>query len=252
LKIGVRSIRERASAGERFRPLQRMRTNSPSEIDQLKAERARLGQALLLAERDRQLLGYEIHDDVVQSLTAAAMRLEGAGRQATFASRDDKESYATGLRLLQECIASARRLIRGVVSVEVDQRGFRAALASLVDKFRADYALPVTLACDIDVPQLPDTAQYLLLRIAQEALHNAWKHAQATSIELRLAICDDKLELSIADNGVGFEPADLSAGHFGLEGIRTRARILAANLLFDTAPNHGTRIVVQLTIPPAV
>src|SRR5256885_5337563 len=87
----------------------------------LQAEQRRLAESLALAERDRQLLGYEIHDDVVQDLTAAAMQLEGAGRQATFASPEGKETYAGGLRLLQEGIAKARRLIRGAAGVENDE-----------------------------------------------------------------------------------------------------------------------------------
>src|SRR5437870_3217244 len=89
----------------------------------LEAECRRLTQALALAERDRQLLGYEIHDGVVQDLTAAAMLLEGSGRQATFTSPENHESYASGVRLLQETIAKARRLIGGVVAVEFADLG---------------------------------------------------------------------------------------------------------------------------------
>src|SRR5262245_41540375 len=95
---------------------------------QLQAECHRLAEALALAERDRQLLGYEIHDGVVQDLTAAAMQLEGAGRQASFASPDGQESYAGGLRLLHESMAEARRLIRGLATVELDERGLVSAL----------------------------------------------------------------------------------------------------------------------------
>src|SRR5438105_9172247 len=94
----------------------------------LEAERRRLAEALALAERDRQLLGYEIHDGVVQDLTAAAMHLESAGAQAQFASVEAGENYAGGLRLLRESIAEARRLIRGLVSVELDGRGLCSAL----------------------------------------------------------------------------------------------------------------------------
>src|SRR5262249_48598791 len=159
----------------------------------------------------------------------------------TFVSPDGNESYAGGLRLLQEGIAKARRLIRGSAGVEIDSRGLPSALSRLVDRFRAEQGLPVAFACDVPEGSLPTSAQHLLLRIAQESLFNVWKHAQASEIEVRLLEEDSKLTLTITDNGVGFDPAAVPPGHFGLEGIRTRSRILGAELVFDTAPHHGTR-----------
>ncbi len=220
----------------------------PDDEAALRSECRRLSEALELAERDRQLLGYEIHDGVVQDLTAAAMQLEGAGRQATFSSPEGKESYVGGLRLLQEGIAKARRLIRGSAGVELDDRGLAVALAGLVERFRSEQGLPVTVSCEGPELALPTSVQHLLLRIAQESLFNVWKHARATGVEVRLAKEDGKLTLTIADDGIGFDPAIVTPDHFGLEGIRTRARVLGAELLFDTAPNHGTRVVVRLPL----
>src|SRR5258707_12445522 len=95
---------------------------------QLEAERRRLTAALALAERDRQLIGYEIHDGVVQNLTAAAMQLEGAGKQAAFASPEGRESYVGGVRLLYESIDEAPRLIQGLPTVEPAARVLVSAL----------------------------------------------------------------------------------------------------------------------------
>jgi signal transduction histidine kinase len=230
-----------------------MSESSPSDLAEscapLEAERRRLTEALTLAERDRQLLGYEIHDGVVQDLTAAAMLIEGAGRQAKFGSPEGQDSYSGGLRLLQESIAQARRLIQGLTTVALDDRGLVSALQRLAEKFRVHHGLPVTFACEMVDLKLPESTQHLLLRIAQESLYNVWKHAHASEVELRLATSGENLELSISDNGVGFEPAQVPPGHFGLEGIRARARVLDAELLFDTAPDHGTRVVVRLTPP---
>ncbi len=215
----------------------------------LQAEQRRLTEALALAERDRQLLGYEIHDDVVQDLTAAAMQLEGAGQQATFASPEGKESYTGGLRLLQEGIGKARRLIHGSVGVEIDSRGLVPALSRLVERFCSEQGLPVSALLEVFDVALPASVQHLLLRIAQEALFNVWKHGRASEVEVRLTNEDNKLVLIVADNGVGFDPAAVPPAHFGLEGIRTRARLLGAELVFDTAPSHGTKVVVRLPLP---
>jgi signal transduction histidine kinase len=227
-----------------------MPTHPPTEPAQLEAECRRLAQALALAQRDHELLGYEIHDGVVQDLAAAAMLLEGAGRQARFASPEVADRFASGLKLLQDAIAAARRIIRGATAVDFEA-GLVAALSQLVEKFKSNHALNVTFSSEVEEPKLPASAQHALLRIAQESLHNAAKHARATEIEVSLRQRDGQLEMVIADNGIGFDPAQIPDGRFGLAGIRARAGALGANLLLDTAPNHGSRVVVLLT-PPAL
>jgi signal transduction histidine kinase len=226
-----------------------MPTDLPSELEKLQAECRRLGEVLVLAERERQLLGFEIHDDVVQDLTAAVLVLEAAGRDAQFSSADTKESFSRGLRLLRETIVNARRLVPGIVAPVAAGASFCGALTRLVEKFRGQHLLPVSLHCHVPDPKLPGSMQHLLLRIVQESLHNAGKHAQATHVEINLAMADDELELTIADDGIGFEPASIAADRFGLEAIRARAQVLGASLVFDTAPNHGTRVVVRFKPP---
>src|SRR5262245_51246886 len=216
------------------------RTNQlPADPAAAQAEVRRLSEALALAERDRQLLGYEIHDGLVQDLTAAAMHLESAGREARFSSAEMQENYAGGLRLLRESIAQARQLIRGLATVELDRQGLAAALERLAQKFRADLGLAATFHSDASKLALPASVQHLLLRIAQEALFNAWKHAQAGGVELQLTSTRGELTLTISDNGVGFDPQHVPGGHFGLESMRARANALGAALAIDSAPGQG-------------
>jgi signal transduction histidine kinase len=215
----------------------------------LRAEIQRLAEALALAEHDHQLLGFEIHDGLVQDMTAAVMLLEGAAHDATFASDEASGNFSGALRLLREGIAEARRLIAGTAAVEIDPGGLAAGLQRLVEKFSNGYGLPLTFFCDCSDLVLPPSVQHLLLRIAHEALSNVWKHAHATETHVRLTRCDGKLELCIADDGIGYEPGIAAPGHFGLESIRARSRVLSADVLFDTAPNHGTRIIVRLPLP---
>jgi signal transduction histidine kinase len=227
-----------------------MPANGRTPADQPETtEMQRLVEALALAERDRQLLGYEIHDGVVQELSAAAMYLEGAGREAQFASAEAQEKFVSGLRLLREAIASTRQLIRGTVSVELDERGLASALERLAERFRADHGMPIDFSASEGAPALSASVQHLLLRIAQEALYNVWKHAHAKHVQLKLAATDKHVELSINDDGVGFDFQHIPAGHFGIAGIRARARILGADLHIDSRPGHGTRITVRLPKP---
>jgi signal transduction histidine kinase len=216
--------------------------SQPAEIERLTA-------ALALAERDRQLIGYEIHDGVVQDLTAAAMYLEGAARQAQFSSSAAQESFDGGLRLVREAIVEARRLIRELASVELDDRGLVSALQRLADKFRTEHALPVDFSESVESRVLPKSAQHLLLRIAQEALYNAWKHAHARQVRVGLGGHGKQVELAIIDDGVGFDPQQIPPGHFGLAGMRARAGILRADLQIHSRPGEGTRITVRLPMP---
>ena len=214
----------------------------------LAAERDRLAQALALAERDRLLLGYEVHDGLVQDMTAAALLVEGTSGQMTFASPEAAEKFDRGLRLLRDSIAEARRLIRGLATVELDDRGLVSALERLAQRFQKEHKLPLSFVHAADELDLPDSAQHLFLRIAQEALYNAWKHAQASRVELRLTKRDGIVELAVEDNGAGFDPAGVPVDQFGLEGMRARARVLGAELKIDAAPGKGTRIVVRLQL----
>jgi len=229
--------------------MNRQQRQWPGDLAVLEGELTRLNAALALAERDRQLLGYEIHDGIVQDLTAAAMHLESAGRAATFSSSEVQENYAGGLRLLRESIAAARQLIRGLATVELDNRGLVWALQRLVEKFRTDLSLSVDFACEAAGLRLPASAQHLLLRIAQEALFNVWKHARASRADVRLIYDGRELELAVADNGAGFDPHQVPPGHFGLEGMRTRAQILGGHLQLDSAAGKGTRVAIRMTPP---
>lgn len=224
---------------------------SASELSQLQAERQRLAEALSIAERDRQLLGYEIHDSIVQDLTAAAMLLDGAARHATFSSAESQESFATGLRLLRESIAGARQLIGGLTPVSESEADLRLMLRRLVNKFRTDHSLPVTFESGMDELRLPGPVAHMLARIAQEALFNVWKHSQAAEAVVRIAKNKGELVLSVSDNGVGFDTSQRREGHFGLEGIRARAQTLGAQLTIDSSLGRGTRLTVMLTAPPA-
>jgi signal transduction histidine kinase len=219
------------------------------QVAAVEAERRQLIEALALAERDRQLLGYEIHDGIVQDLTAAALLLEGTSGQATFASREAQDNYARGLRLLRASIGEARRLVGGVAATELGEGHLGSALHRLVEKCQADYALPVMLVYEMPGLTLPSWMQHLLLRIVQEALYNVGKHARATAVEVLAKRVADVLELSVRDNGTGFDPAHVPPAHFGLEGMRARARVLGAKLEIESAAGKGTRVALRLNVP---
>jgi signal transduction histidine kinase len=220
-----------------------------SDVAALTAERQRLVDTLLLAERDRQVFGYELHDGILQNLTAACLLLEGGLAQTTFATPAQQESYTRAIELIRSGIVEMRRLVGGLAAVELADVTLGEALERLAERYRAQYGLDVSFAGSAERLDLPPATRYLLLRIAQEAVNNAWKHAPASRVLVRLDQGAGRLRLSIEDGGPGFDPLENKPGHFGLDGMRARAHLLGAEMQIDSGAGQGTRIGVSLPHP---
>jgi signal transduction histidine kinase len=100
---------------------------------------------------------------------------------------------------------------------------------------------------------LPGPTETALLRLGQEALTNAVRHAGASAIRLELSFLDEAVELVISDDGRGFsvEAQEGRTGHLGLHGMRERARALGLPLEIQSAPGQGTRVFVRAPLPPS-
>lgn len=220
-----------------------------AEVASLKAERQRLVETLLLAERDRQLLGYELHDGIVQDLTAAAMILEGATHPASGLTDEQRTNVERAMSLIRGGLLEVRRLIGGLAAVELADLSLGDSLEQLVARYRERNGLNATYEGDSQRLGLAPATRYLLLRIAQEALNNVWKHAPSSQARVSLHERGGRLEMAIEDNGPGFDVSHGKPGHFGLDGMRARAHLLGAELTIDSAAGQGTRILVRQ--PPA-
>ncbi len=205
---------------------------------------AKLGQMAVVEERYR--LSREFHDGLAQTLGylgLQAERLEGlleTGQMETAVTEFDELR-----RSIRAAYADVREAIDGL-RLRVDNPGH---LAERLADYTAEFARQTGLQVEFTaVPQNiavePDKALQLL-RIAQEALTNARKHAQAHKIDVRLRAHDRELELSVTDDGHGFPdalPADRAYRSYGLASMRERAESLGGSLTVATQPGQGTRI----------
>lgn len=219
-----------------------------AELAAVQAERKLLLESLAFHERDRQLMGFEIHDGVVQDMTAALMFLEASGGQASFPSDEVRQQHERGVRILREAVQEARRLIRGLIPVELDERGLTASLARLVEKFRTDQGMQIDCRAEMLLVRLTPAVEMIVLRIVQEALNNVWKHSQTNKAEVLLVQQGDELEVSVRDWGVGFDPDHVSTTGYGLTGIRERARLLGGTATIQGGPGRGTRVSVRFAL----
>jgi signal transduction histidine kinase len=229
----------------RMRPRKSGLAATPEEID---ADHAYCSQ--LIAREERNRLAGEIHDGLTQQLSAICMQLAAAKEVLSSTEGDPRRSIQQAIELANLGLAEARRCIHNLLSSVVDEPELTVALQRLTERWNA----AGRLRCDFrinNIPEnrLPTRAKHQLLRIAQEAIHNAARHANPTLIVMSLRWDAPNLVLQIKDNGLGIPTARLEKCEgFGLGNMRKRASEIAARFEIQTAAARGTTIIVTVPI----
>jgi signal transduction histidine kinase len=208
-----------------------------------------LRQSAVLEERFR--LSREMHDGVAQTLGYLGMQAE---RLEQLVERGDTTLLPQELKELRRVIADAYLDVRETIDglrLTVDQPGgFVGALQTHVEDFTRRTGLPVDCSCVETPPNLPPDVALHLLRITQEALTNVRRHAGAHHVWVSLARENGSLELTVSDDGQGFDPGSpLDRQHVGLSSMRERVRSLDGQLTLATSPGQGTRITARVPMP---
>jgi PAS domain S-box-containing protein len=217
--------------------------------DALQREQQVLRQMLEIQERERQLVAYEIHDGLAQFLAGAMMHLQALEHAAGPAgpSRELHES----LRLLREAVDESRRLISGLRPPTLDELGIVEAVESLVADARIDVP-HVMFTHSLPAGRLTPQLETTIFRIVQESLSNARRHAGASRVDVCIEATEaepqQRMRVSVRDNGVGFDPRGVPENRFGLEGIRQRARLLGSEAVSRSSPGQGAAIEVDLPL----
>jgi signal transduction histidine kinase len=242
-------IAELAQANERLR--QDIAHRERVE-EQLQNQQRLLRRLLDLQEKERKLIAYEIHDGFVQSATAALMNLETSSRLWHQDPTQVQESLQAALRLLGDSLAEARRLIRGLRPPILDESGIVAAVQSLAAESPERGGPQVEFVHHVQFDRLPPQLESIIFRIVQEALTNARRHSRSDRVRLAVLQQDGRIRIEVQDWGVGFDPAKVEEGHFGLEGIRQRARLLGGRADIQSAPGQGTRVTLEIPLLPSL
>jgi PAS domain S-box-containing protein len=219
----------------------------------LHKEQRLLRDLLNLHENDRRLVAYEIHDGLAQQLAGALYKLESVVHL-----REDDPAAAAAmiddtLRLLRECSAETRRLIGGLRPPILDEWGVVAAIEYLIDEQRQRGGMAIEFSHDVRFDRLAAPLESSIFRIVQESLTNARHHSQSDKVHVRLTQANDRIHIQVQDWGIGFDPSSVHGAHFGLNGIRERARLLGGSATIESALSKGTCISVDLPLVlPAV
>ncbi len=209
------------------------------ELERREAQRVHLLRKWLGAqEEERRRVGQALHDEVGGVLTGALLALRLAEKDP---SRLDEVRSVLG-RALDE----VRRLSRELRPAALDDLGLGRALERHLREF--EHHTGIKTQATINPPRLGRSAQAALFRIAQEALTNVARHAEAANVRLRLEAKGETLVLEISDDGRGFVPA-AGGDSLGLAGMRERAEQLDGSFSIESSPGHGC--VVRVEVPLA-
>lgn len=215
--------------------------------------RAQVEQTAVAAERNR--IARELHDSVSQALYGIALGTRTARALVDRQPVDGKVKTALAnpldyvLSLAESGLAEMRALIFELRPDALEKEGLVAALTRQAEAVRARHKLDVRTDFCAEPPALPLAAKEALYRVAQEALNNLVKHAQASLVNLRLYCASDALTLEVQDNGVGFDPQADYPGHLGLHTMRERVARFGGALEIESAPGAGATVRVKVGMP---
>jgi len=209
--------------------------------------RRRLEAQLLTAvEQERERLGRDLHDDLSQRLAGAALMTRTLAKELKGRSAADREKARALGDLLAEATSVARNLSRGLHPITITANGLPKALEELAARVPQNvrFNWPTSKKLDLD----PSVALHVY-RIAEEAVGNAVRHAQAKSITIELHTTPGrKIALTITDDGKGFGKRPGPEG-MGLQNMRYRTRVIRGTLKIASAPKRGTVVTCILPIP---
>ncbi len=214
-------------------------------------------QLLEAQERERQRVAQELHDGIGQSLTAIKFGLEQA-----FGQMLDSPAAAGKLKnlipMIQDAVEEVRRISMDLRPSTLDDLGVLATIAWFCREFERIYgAIHIDRGIDISEEGIPDRLKTVIYRVIQEALNNVAKHGRADRVRLDLRAKEGRVELTIQDNGVGFDlPEVLSSNStkrgFGLASMRERTELSGGDFTITSRPGQGTRIGAKWPVGIAI
>ncbi|MBE2272586.1 MAG: sensor histidine kinase [Anaerolinea sp.] len=228
---------------------------SHRELEYSNEMRAQLLHKVVSAQEDeRQRISRELHDETGQALTSLLVQLKILEHCETL---EDVQAQVAGIRqLTQRTLYEVRRLAADLRPAALDDLGLISALESYIDSYASKSGLAVDFQPhNMDGWRLPLDMEIVLYRVIQESLTNILRHARAARVSVFIERSDKHINLSVVDDGCGFDLARVLASKergLGLLGIQERIELLGGTLRLESQPGQGTRVEVELMLPEQV
>ncbi len=201
----------------------------------------------IVSERAR--IARELHDTLIQGFSGVTMQMQAVSARVSDAAL--QQSIQEVIADAGACLREARQSVAGLRNSLGSSMGLSAAIEQTARQLTETRDVRLQLELPPAAPSLPVEVEFNLLRIAQEAIANAARHANARTIDVALLQHPGRLALRVRDDGIGFSVAEreqTAHRHYGLIGMRERSRQIAADLTIESRPGAGTTILVDLPL----
>jgi PAS domain S-box-containing protein len=209
-------------------------------------------QVLYTQEEERKKISRELHDVIAQTLTGINVRLAALKKQAASNARGLERSIARTQRLVQQSVEIVHQFARRLRPTVLDDLGLIPALHTFMKRFRAETGIHVTLSAFAAIEKLNGDKRTVFYRVAQEALTNIARHAQASRVEVKLQKLDRTVCMTITDDGKGFQTDRVRNAkkdkRLGLLGMRERLEIVGGSFTVTSAAGKGTTVLAQIPL----
>jgi signal transduction histidine kinase len=202
---------------------------------------------MVLAERNR--IARALHDTLAQGFAGIAFQLEAVADKLNQAPAQARQHLNLALSMVRHSLVEARRSVMNLRSSALESCDLANALADTARHMMGHRSVDVSVQTSGPARMLSPKVEDNFLRVGQEAVTNSLKHSQATRIQIVLDYQPTLVRLSVQDNGRGFEPNGLMAangGHFGLVGMRERAKQIGGKIEIRSNPGVGTEVVLEI------
>ncbi len=200
-----------------------------------------------IASMEQRRIGQDLHDSVSQELTAINIMAGELAESFESSNSNDLALLERIVRGLSRTQNELRSVMRGLLPVAIDSQGLMAAICDLAGRSRWDNKINCTFVCPTPVSLTDNLTATHLYLIAQEAVHNAFKHSRGKNITIAIEI-SDRLSLSITDDGIGLsEDSSIAMGHLGIRIMQNRAAIIGATLTIKMIEPSGTQVLCRMS-----
>ncbi len=213
-------------------------------LERIESERRRSGRLVLRAqEEERKRVARDLHDEVNQALTAILLRLQALMQDAP--SPEVERELSQLKRLVNQAMEELLQLARQLRPTALDDHGLLSALEGQVRRFGEQHGIEAVLRTEAEPDAIGDDQQLVVYRVAQEALANVARHADATRVEVDLSGREGGIDLCVRDNGRGFD-STLPPSGLGLNGMAERARLVGGELSVYSSAGSGTTVTLHV------
>ena len=244
-------ILQRKSVEESLRKSERHYSELLEQSRHMQDQLRRLSRQLLSAqEEERKMISRELHDEIAQTLTGINIRLASLKTESTLNTKGLQKKISSTQRLVEKSVDIVHRFARELRPTVLDDLGLIPALHSFVKSFSKQTCIHIRLTVFAEVEKLDNAKRTVLYRVAQEALTNVARHAQASQVEVSIRKLPGAARMEIKDNGKSFEAQRVMHSkrntRLGLIGMRERLEMVGGSFGVESAPGKGTTIRAQI------